>query len=242
MKKLRIIVLMILVLRTLCSNGQMEDFYWGDPANMGNPGPGKLMGSNFSFLVGSSNHHFYHKDWNDGTILTADNILHENIRLRYDGFNDELIAFNVRTNGLLKVDKLTVSEFTVTSGNGKVEKYRNIDLPVINGRNTYAEVLYEGEIALVRSNRIVEYKTSVYKDQLGKLKNTLFQLNQQYFIVKADQSVLRMHGGRKPILDLFPDKKKEIRRMLRKEEVFSYRIENLPSIIRLLDENDFFRK
>lgn len=242
MKKRWIIFLLVLGFGSLRSFGQMEDFHWGDPANMGNPGPGKLMGANYSFLVGASNQHFYHKDWNDGTILTIDNILHENIRLRYDGFHDELIAFNVRTNGLVKVDKNTVVEFTADTGSGKVEKFRNLNLAGNSGKQMYAEVLYEGGIILVRSNRIEEYKTSLYKDQLGKLKNTTFLLNQQYYIVKPDHSVQRMHAGRKPILNLFPGKKKEIRRMLRKEEVYSYRVENLPSIIRLLDENNYFGK
>ena len=240
MKKLSIIVFLILIFGSNSICGQMRDFYWGDPANMGNPLPGKLMGTNYSFLVGASNNHFYHKDWNDGTILTIDHILHENIRLRYDGFHDELIAFNVRTNGLLKVDKSTVSGFTVLPGSGKAEKYRKIMLPGIFEKTIYAEVLYEGDVQLVRSNRIEEYKTSVYKDRLGKLNNTMFLLNQQYYIVKPDQSVQRMNAGRKPILNLFPERKKEIRRMLRKQEVYSYRVENLPAIIRLLDENNYF--
>lgn len=242
MKRHKLLMILVVVFNAITSAGQMEDFYWGDPANMGNPGPGKLMGANFSFLVGTSNNHFYHKDWNDGTILTVDNVLHENVRLRYDGFHDELIAFNVRTNGLVKVDKNTVVEFTAITGPGKVEKFRKLNMAGSGGNQLFAEVLYEGDIILVRSNRIEEYKTSLYKDQLGKLKNTMFLLNQQYYLVHPDMTIQRMHAGRKPILGLFPDKKKEIRRLLRMEEVYSYRIENLPSIIRLLDENDFFRK
>ena len=85
-------------------SGQMDDFYWSDYRHAENSEEGKLTGTKFIYSVVINVDYFYHKDWYKGTLITEDGETHTGISLRYDAFNDELVAYNPSVKGLFVVE------------------------------------------------------------------------------------------------------------------------------------------
>ena len=219
---------------------QMNDFFWGDYKNIGNNDQTKLTGFKYNYDAHSSAHYFFQPDWYSGTLLTREGETHEGIRLRYDAFNDELIAYNENIKGLFVVDKFRVNEFTIRHPRSGDQVFRRLPLTAMGQKEHYYQVLYEGNITLLRRNRIIEKKTSLYKNKYGKLDNRDYVLVQVSFIITPDNEVLRIFPGRRSITGLFPDRKKEVRKVLREYNIVDYSIDGIPLIVRVLDNEGLF--
>ena len=102
------------------------------------------------------------------------------------------------------------------------------------------EVLYEGNITLIRSNRIVQGKGHAYRNKLGHLDNRVYELQQVCFLVMPDRSLKRINPGRKSILGYFPDQKKQVKRLLRSNQADDYSLKGIPGIVRILDAEGYF--
>ncbi len=220
--------------------GQLDNFYWSDFTKASNYESGKLTGNKYVYSIVKNSDFFYQPDWFKGTVTTLDGEIHSEISLRYDAFNDELVAYNTHVKGLFVVDKYTVSTFTVdVPGKGK-QIFRKASLDLMGKREHYFEVLYEGGVTLMRRNRIVERKVSLYKNKYGKLDNRSYDLMLQNFVLLNDQTVRRIFPGRKSVINLFPDRKKDLRRLFRRNHIQDYSIEGLPRIVMLLDIEGYF--
>lgn len=222
--------------------GQMDDFYWSDYTHAANRETGKLTGTKFIYSVVIKAEYFYHKDWYKGTLTTEDGETHYGISLRYDAFNDELVAYNTHVKGLFVVDKPTVRSFFVEIPGAGTQHFRRASLDEFGKREHYFEVLYEGGVTLMRRNRIIERKTSLYKNKYGKLDNRLYDLVQQNFVLLPDQSVRRIFPGRKSVINLFPEKKKELRRLFRRNHIDDYSFNGLSRIVELMDKEGYFTR
>jgi hypothetical protein len=222
--------------------GQMDDFYWSDYHSAANSEAGKLTGTKFIYSVVMNVDYFYHKDWHKGNLITEDGETHTGISLRYDAFNDELVAYNPSVKGLFKVDKYIVRSFFVEVPGAGNQHFKRASLDEFSKREHFFEVLYEGGVTLMRRNRIIERKTSLYKNKYGKLDNRLYELMQQNFVLLPDQTVRRIYPGRKSVISLFPDKKRELRRLFRLNHIDDYTLRGLPRIVELMDREGYFYK
>lgn len=221
-------------------SGQMDDFYWSDYRHAENSEAGKLTGTKFIYSVVINVDYFYHKDWYKGNLITEDGETHTGISLRYDAFNDELVAYNPSVKGLFVVDKPIVRSFFIEVPGVGTQHFRRASLDEFSKREHYFEVLYEGSVTLMRRNRIVERKTSLYKNKYGKLDNRLYELMQQNFVLLPDQTVRRIYPGRKSVISIFPDKKRELRRLFRRNHINDYSLKGLPRIVELMDREGYF--
>lgn len=219
---------------------QMNDFFWGDYKNIGNNDLTKLTGFRYNYDTHSSAHYFFQPDWYPGTLLTREGEIYAGIRMRYDAFNDELVAYNENIKGLFVVDDFRVSEFTIRNPQAGDQLFRRLSVMAMGQKERYYEVLYEGNITLLRRNRIIEKKTSLYKNRYGKLDNRGYALVQVSFIIAPDNTIQRIFPGRRSVVNLFPDRRKEIRRILRENHILDYSINGIPLIVRILDKEGFF--
>lgn len=234
------ISILVLLLLVKSVSGQLDDFFWSDYPHASNYESGKLTGNRYNYSIIKNSDFFYQSDWFKGTLITEDGEIHDDISLRYDAFNDELVAYNTRVKGLFVVDKYTVSSFNIDiPGKGK-QYFKKASFDMMGRREHYFEVLYEGGVTLMRRNRIIERKVSLYKNKYGKLDNRSYELMQQNFVILGDQSVRRIFPGRKSVMELFPDRKKELRRLFRKNQVDDYSLGGLPRIVMLLDLEGYF--
>jgi hypothetical protein len=219
----------------------MDDFHWMDYQSAGNRINGKITGTKYNYAFRGNLNYFYLADWYPGTIETVDGEIHSGYNLRYDAFNDELVALNTRVKGLFTADKYLVKSFTVIEPGSGPQTFRKMKLDEFQQKEQFFKVLYEGKVLLISRVRITEHKISAYKNRLGELDDREYRLNQLFYLVKADGSYRFFSPGRKSILNLCPEQKKEVRQLLRRHLIDDFSPEGIPGIIALLEKENYLK-
>ncbi len=241
MKRKKIhLTLAFLLAAALPAQSQMDDFVWGDPAKAAGSPNGKMTGYRFYTHLENAPGHFYHHDWMQGTIRATGGDLHEGYSLRYDAFRDELTAFNPRVNGMFVVDRQLVDGFTIEVPGAPASHFIRLTPPAGNGRDSYFEVLHEGEVRLLCRIRIVERQSGLYRNKLGKLDHRSFELQRQYYLSGRGYDFFVLEPGRKAITGLFPGRKHELRQFFRNQSHSGFREEMIPLWISRLELAGFF--
>lgn len=200
---------------------------------------GKLTGSVFYMPPGGNLNHFYHSEWLEGNILLTDGDRFEGVRLRYLAYGDELVAYNANLKQLFIVDKEKVAEFDVT-GNGSNQKFVKIYFNGLLPEDRYFEQLYEGTQQLLAFRFIEKLNSGLYKDRLGRLRNTVYVMNTHYYMYAPETGFKKLRTNRKSVISLFPDRKKELRRLIRRSNSSVKNETGLIEIFRLMEEEGFF--
>jgi hypothetical protein len=172
----------------------------------------KIIGDEFLFT----------KDWLIGDVNINDITFHD-IRLKYDIYNDQLIAaYNQVT--AVQLNKELIKEFILTFENRKVifENFSTIKDNPVNG---FGQVLYKGETCLIikHAKKIQELAVNNRFDEYYQIQ-TIYLLKEGRFYKVTD---------RKDLLDILSDKKKQVQMYL-KEHKIKIRKKDPSSIIPLL--------
>lgn len=200
------------------SKGQSTGFYWNNLNENSNRLEGKLTGEVYRLKPQENKHYFYHDKWYEGSIVLSDGDVFENRRLRYMSFSDKLIAYNIANNSLFIVDKDVISKFYIDSENLKQKFVRLYFDGFIKG-NRYFEELYSGGRDLLAYHVIKEKKTEPYKNELGLMSDTEYEKGKVYFMYSESTGFKRVRIIRQPFNSIFPEQKKQIKRLLRKNGI-----------------------
>lgn len=230
----------ILLLLGSRARGQMDDFAWGDFSRAANTAQHRITGSRFDLDLLTSPNYFYHDAWMKGTIKTVYGDLIEGYDLRYDAFHDELVAFNNRVNGMFVVDRQQVAGFTLEFPGAGSGEFRKLSPRGTSGRENYYEVIHEGNALLLCRIRIIERKTELYKNKIGQLDDRRYDVQKQYYLQARGLDLKVLEPGRKAIMELFPERKKELRQFFRKYAIHDFSRESNAVLIGLLDQAGYF--
>ncbi len=229
-----------LIVLSFAASAQIEDFVWSDFTDAGNFDTEKLTGTKYIYSVFTARDHFYQPEWYEGTLTTIHGEVLTSYKLRYNGFTGELVAYNDRVKGLFVVDRKIVADFSVNHPDGTIQRFKKLTLRGPETPEFYFEILHEGEISVISHVRITEQNTSLFKNEFGLLDNRRFETLRTHYLVLADGSHMRIYSGRKWLLQLFPDRKKEVRRFLREQGFYDFRTPQLPRVLTRLDQANFF--
>ncbi|TNF40913.1 MAG: hypothetical protein EP310_08135 [Bacteroidetes bacterium] len=241
----KFMVLSLILLLHAVVTAQNSDVYNSGLSVKSNRLPGKLTGEVFYLSLNSNSSHFLQQDWVEGTITLKDGDVYEGIRMRYKAIDDELVAYNSNIQTLFIVDKNTVKQFTykVPSGSGTFNerKFVNLDsLDTYLGR-TFFEELYPGSAKLLAFYQIEEIKVNPYVDNTGKMRDTEFRLKTIYYILTKTIGLSRIQLKNRSLFTLYPENKKEIRKLLRKSRIAIADEHSAIQAFKLLDENGFLK-
>ncbi len=199
---------------------------------------GKLTGDVFINTYQSNNKFFLHENWIKGSITLQDGDVYENQKLRYKAFGDELVVFNSNIRKLFIVDKEKVSRFTLKHETGNMHFIRLYFDGLISGYR-YFEQLHRGANRLLVFHSIREEKTNPYLDKHGKMKDTRFELRRTYFLYSEDTGFYKLKPHRRSFLRLYPDNKRQIRQIFRKNNIRNFDQMNMGRAVQLLEEAGF---
>ena len=206
---------------------------------------GKLQGEVFYLSMISNANHFLQKDWVNGTIVLKDGDIFENVRMRYMAYGDELVAYNNDIKTLLVVDKNTVKEFIfkVSSETGTSTEIKFINLDSLNLPNnrSYFQWLYSGKAKLLCFHQIEEEKVNPYNGIDGKKYDTEFRLKSMYYIWSNEKDFSRIQLNNRSLCNLFPENKKAIKKMFRKNRINISNEKSAIQAVELLDSEGFFK-
>lgn len=224
----------------LTAVAQKSEFHWEQLNEESNRLEGKLTGTVFVLSSKSNSGYFLQNDWADGSVMLEDNDVYDGLKLRYNAFEDKLVVYNNNLRNLFTVDKEKVKSFTVKSLDGE-HKFARYFYDGYPAGDRYFEVLYNGERDFLAFRQIVEEKTRPFVDKFGIMKDTRFRKTTSYYIHSPETGFQKIRLKRRSILTLFPENKREIRRLLRRNRVNTFEEKGMIRAIKLLDENDFLK-
>ena len=118
----------------------------------------------------------------------------------------------------------------------------------ISGELGLVELLHKivevaGEVTAADSCFIYVYeeKTSVYRDAYGKLRDSRLKPKKTYFMYFPEEEQFRkVQDKRRWFVRLFPENKREVRRMFRRNNLRRFDEKEMVRAFQLLDEAGFF--
>jgi hypothetical protein len=129
----------------------------------------------------------------------------DNILLRYNGFEDQLIWLS-KDFGQVKLDKAPIAEFELNNS-GSASHFKNI---AAGETGVFVQICYEGKVKLYVQRKIVPHtdyiKNGIHYYKYKSLPQYFLMINNRFFAVNRSIN---------SIYQLFPAKKEEIRRAIR---------------------------
>ena len=182
------------------------------------------------------NQHYPSEDWLLGDVLLENGIVVRDKRLRYNGYLDELFWLYEGDYQQIQLDRNFIKEYTLYK-QGRLEpvifRKINIDAPLITSRdNVFGELLYEGSLQLYAYRRVFGSRPG----EIGEVGTIISPSPLFVLILPEGTSKILRRINRRNLLNLFPDKRREIRNMLSDNRIFRLRSEqDLLDAVRLLE-------
>ncbi len=178
------------------------------------------------------------KTWEFCKILLADGRIKQGEKLKYNGYIDEFIWLNKSNYALIQIDKSTISEVLFTNQDGTKNHFRLINLrDEIEDKKDlkFVEVLLEDTFCAYVLRRVPVIGTKVvYKDE--KMYEDILIKPMPVYLIKTDKGeFLRLKKLRKKLfIALFPQKKKELSKLLRVNHIDIHQESGFVEAVKLL--------
>jgi hypothetical protein len=180
---------------------------------------------------------FYQQDWKVSTVTLTDGDVFENVKLRYLAYGDQIVAYNDNMRTLFKIEKETVKQFTYKNEETNTEmKFVNVcSEENFNGCRFFQE-LYSGNSKLMAFHFVEDIKVSPYTDKHGIMRDSEYRMNTSYFLFNDELGLIRIQKSRRSFIKNFQEKKREIKRLLRKNKQIIIDENSMIQAFTLLDE------
>lgn len=155
---------------------------------------------------------FYHENWTEGKVVFESGRIAENIQLKYNMYEDELLILQPET-GAIYVDKNNVSSFAINqSGLEKQEWFIKYPHPKKDGATQYFRVVFHGKINLLEYNKIVFEKANYEGGYSNDKRYDEFKNFKTYYYAAASPQKLKTSAG--GVAKIFPEKQSEIKKFI----------------------------
>jgi hypothetical protein len=239
--EIKILMVVLSFALTFTGKAQNSTLDWNALGENSNRMEGKLTGLTYRIPPLANSTHFMQDRWVEGSILLEDGDLFEKVRIRYLTFEDELVVYNPNLKQLFIVDKEKVNSFTFNYTHGQQTFVKLYFDAFVDARYRYFDLKYKGTRWMVAFHYIYEEKTSVYRDAYGKLKDTQLKPKKTYFMYSPqEEQFRRIQTKRRWFVRLFPENKREVRRIFRRNNLRRFDEPQMVRAFELLDENGFF--
>lgn len=178
----------------------------------------KLTGRRYYFNASLSGPPYVYNGWQKGSVLLENGDRYDNLYLQFNTLTEDLIWFNSRIGCIVALDKFIIREFILDSANKNTSLFRKINSDTPPNGEHYYNVLYDGKMKLLRWYRTIEINTAESNTR-GDPWNSRYSLDSRFFLVFPDGVRNSIKGNRSSLVDSFPEQKKTVRRILRKNKI-----------------------
>ncbi len=201
----------------------------------------KLCGEWYTPEIGYVGSQLFRGDWFRGSVILEDGRIADDKMLAYNGMQDQLIWLDKKGGKVLTLDKGLIAGFVLRDDKGEEMRFRKIRVkPLLQNDSVpvYAQVLFEGEnISLYAQRKIVNDYTETYGGYVTSASRRYLAIKPVYlFRVHGRQRDREEKINRKTLYAIFPEKKKEIRKILRKNHLSLHNEYQLIRAIELIDQ------
>jgi len=215
-------VAIVCLLIKLNAGAQNTGLYQPNLQESSNRLGGKLTGEIYYITAIANSNYFMQQEWEHANITLKNGEIFQNVRLRYNIKEDQLVAYNENNRTLFVVDKNSVEKFEIQhplSGTDiTVQTFLNID-SVKNSRNKYCELLYQGSVRLLIWHEIIETLVPPFRDVNGILRSSEYEKDETYFIESPQFGFKKVKLSNRSLAAFYVNNKMEIKRTLRKNKI-----------------------
>jgi len=167
---------------------------------------GRLWRNEYSQLKGDQ--FLFSQEYSPGKVTISDKLF-DDIELRYDIYNDELIT-KTKQGITLQLNKEMVNAFTMEVNN-KSYGFIKLNEDSLNNERGYVNVLYSNNLGLV-----VKYKKEILLLAVDKKFDAFFQYHRIYVMKSGKVYPIKKKND---VLKLFPENKQEIRDFIKSNKL-----------------------
>ncbi len=206
----------------------------------------RLSGKVYDFALDAEGDYYLAESWATGDVMLLSGEKVTGERLKYNAYLDELIWLSPGNHQSVQIDKRLVSQFSVTlPGEGQPRVFHRLffhdDREQPHAEGQYAELLYDGDVSLFAHRRVVQSGERV--ETVGGSLRAIPQLNADpvYYIMMPDERIKELSRfSRRALQGIFPDKQREVRALLRREQPMIRSEADLIRAVFLIEENILF--
>lgn len=201
----------------------------------------KLTGKRHYFESSFKGTPHLYDEWQTGSVLLENGDSYDSLYLNLNTLTEELMWYNNRTGNLIDLDKFIIDEFSFSDSQNNIKLFKKIYSDKFPKGEHYYNILHDGEIKLWLWHRTIVVVTSVYKDAWGNMLNSEYDSQNEFFVVLPDSNVVRIKNNRKSLIQLFPEHKRVVRRLLVRNGIDFRDISasNMAKAVKLIDQEIF---
>lgn len=195
----------------------------------------KLPGKRYYLRTSFMGSPFINGKWCLTDIILENGDRYDSLQIRLNSYLDEIIVYNERVGATILLDKSAISEFHMRFADGHNEHFKKIYFDNYPKGDRYFSILHEGKLKVLLWYKTVEEKTTAYTDILGIMHDSEYRLTKNYYVVFPDNEMVKFSLKRRSFLDLFPEQKKQARRIIRKNDVSFETESEITRAVRLIE-------
>ena len=200
----------------------------------------KLTGNQYYFLPKYIGSVYLNEEWSVASVKLENGDIYEDVYMKLNTLFDEVVVYNDRIGSVFILDKSIVDEFAMDPGFKSYKLFRKVIFDRAPRGEHYVNVLYDGEVKLYVFHRTDILKTSLYKDVIhGSLRDSEYKSEVNYYIVFPDNSMQKVFMNRRSFLQLFPEQKRSLRRLYRKNKIRFSTSEELIQATQIIEQEIF---
>jgi len=190
--------------------------------------------------ISSRGEQFFNGQWVESSVLLSTGERIDGVKIKYNGFLDEVIWQNTSNFKQFQLDKSYISDFWLKNDMDSTIHFQRLNITDSTARNPsgiFVEVAVEGKLSLY-----IQHKVSHLVDELVAYKYfIIYEQTPLYYIKLPSNLYFRMNElNRKAFLNLFPEQKKTLSKMVRTNRLNLKTEKGLIRAIDLMNKNGLY--
>jgi hypothetical protein len=178
----------------------------------GDKGIVRIFDNRYEGVVGSP---FYTEKWLEGTIVLENNRTIEDVKLKYNMYEDELIMLQPKT-GSVYVDRDKVHSFILLNDAGETSLFKKYQHPGQPEQSQYFRALYQGKMSLWEHTKVIFEKANFQGGYSIDKKYDEFKQYPELFYISGNMSFpAKLKTGTQAFVKIFPDHQDQVREFIK---------------------------
>jgi hypothetical protein len=180
---------------------------------------------------------FYHEEWVKGKVLFESGRTAENIQLKYNVYEDELLILQPET-GAIYIDKNNVSSFAFLHQDPMIEEwFIKYPHPKKAGSSQYFRMVFKGKVNLLEHIKIVFEKANYEGGYSNDKRYDEFKSYNTYYYSTASTPAQKLKSTAGGVAKIFPDKQSQVKQYIVENLLDCRKPEDLIQIFEYYENN-----
>jgi hypothetical protein len=185
----------------------------------GNGGFIRTVHPNSKIIIGSP---YINTDWQDATLKTEKNQVFNNLKLKYDVYQNEVLLLKPDGDSVALLPNI-VSEFTITNiklKQSKFKRFNNLKTDDNNLKSRYLNVIYENKVVLGKLLTAKILPADKIQGTYGSQRlNDEYEKTEAYYFINKEQIPTKVKLSKKSLLEVLADKKEKVDTYIKTEKI-----------------------